>query len=152
MDTYIYHELGEIQDKNFDHEIWREIIASFPHSPIELLTRGIKDLLADTNEYGTLQHITAERLTASLALYVAFMGDLTKTLFPELKEAFQIFLQSREWPVIEQAVSDGYHTAKNYAETVSSIYQTGKKRNNMKWAENEIGEKLLAPLGLGKQI
>ncbi|MGA8181179.1 MAG: Sfum_1244 family protein, partial [Desulfobacterales bacterium] len=52
-DTYIYHELGEIRDAIFDRKTWQEIIASFPHTPIELLTRTVKDLLADTGRYGT---------------------------------------------------------------------------------------------------
>ncbi|MBW2192935.1 MAG: hypothetical protein JRF27_04000, partial [Deltaproteobacteria bacterium] len=48
-ETYIYHELGEIQDTVFNRDIWREIIAAFPRTPVELLSRAVKDLLADTN-------------------------------------------------------------------------------------------------------
>ena len=150
IETYLYHELGEIRDRNFDRDIWGEIIASFPHSAVELLARGIKDLLADTNEHGTLQHMVMERSTGPLALYVAFQGDFSKTLFPELKDAFHVFLESREWPIIEQAVAAGYRTAKDYAESISSIYRAGKKRGDLKWSEDEIGKKLLEPLGIGK--
>ncbi len=94
-ETYIYHELGEIQDTTFDRDIWREIIATFPHTPIELFARSVKDLLADTNEYGTLRYITRERKTISLALYVAFLDGLIKELFPEITEAFPEFTQTR---------------------------------------------------------
>ena len=150
METYIYHELGEIQDTIFDREIWREVIAAFPHTPIELLARTVKDLLADTNEYGTLRYITRERKTSSLAFYVAFRDGLIKELFPELKEAFQEFIQQGEWPIIEQAISAGYHTAKHFAEKICQLYRTGKQKNDMEWAENEIEKRLLAPLGIGK--
>jgi hypothetical protein len=150
METYVHHELGEIQDTIFDRNIWREMIAAFPHTPIELLARTVKDLLADTNEYGTLRYVIREHKTASLAFYVAFLDGLRKELFPELIEAFRTFTQERNWQVIERAVSAGYNKAKQLAEKMSSIYQTAKQRNNMKWAENEIEKRLLSPLGLGK--
>ena len=133
MGTYIYHELGELQDTNFDRDIWREIVATFPHTPIELLARTIKDFLADTNEYGTLRFIIRERKISSLAFYVAFHDGLIKELFPEIIEAFQEFT---------------HNTAKHFAEGISNIYQNGKQKNNMKWAENEIGKRFLEPLGI----
>ena len=150
METYIYHELGEIQDTVFDRDLWREMIATFPHTPIELLARTIKDLLADTNEYGTLQHIMKERKKASLAFYVAFIDGLAKELFPELLAAFAEFTETGDWYVIELATAAGYQNAGHYAETMSTICRAGKQRNDMKWAEDEMERRLLAPLGLGK--
>jgi hypothetical protein len=147
-ETYIYHELGEMRDTVFDRNIWREIVSTFPHTPVELLARTVKDLLADTNEYGTLRHITRERKTASMAFYVAFLDGLRKVLFPEVSEAFQKFVQSRSWEVIEEAISSGYNTAKCYAEVISTIYNTGKQDRDMKWAGSEIKKCLLAPLGI----
>ena len=150
METYIYHELGEIKESVFDRDIWRDIVATFPHTPVELLARTVKDLLADTNEYGMLPYITRERKTASLAFYVAFLDGLRKELFPELTEAFQEFTQTRNWQIIEQAISSGYNMAKKYAETINSIYRTGKQRDDMKWVEREIEKRLLTPLGFWK--
>jgi len=137
-DKYIYHELGEIQDTVFDREAWREIIATFPHTPIELLVRTIKDLLADTNEYGTLRHIIQKQKTASLSFYVAFLESFTKKLFPQIIEAFNEFTRTRNWELIEHAVTMGYNTAKSRAEAIIDIYRTGKQKNDMKWVENEI--------------
>ena len=148
--TYIYHELGEIQDDIFDRDLWREFIASFPHTPIELLARSVKDLLADTNRYGRLRYIVRERKTASLAFYVAFLDGLTKELFPELIDAFPKFTRGLNWNIIEQAVSTGYNTAKYYAEAISSIYLRGKEKNDMKWTENEIKKRLFSQLSIGK--
>jgi hypothetical protein len=149
-EIYLYHELGELRDTVFEPTIWREIIATFPHTVIELLARSVKDLLADTNEYGTLRHIAGKRKAASLGLYVAFLDGLRKELFPELSEAFKEFASIRNWQVIEKAVATGYKTAKDYAESMSYIYQQGKARNGMKWVEREIEKRLLAPLGILK--
>lgn len=148
MGTYMYHELGELKDTVFDRSIWREIVASFPHTPIELLVRAIKDLLADTNEFGTLSFIVRERKTASLAFYVAFLEGLIKELFPEIIQAFQEFTPSHNWQAIKQAVRCGHNTAKHHAEAISSIYQDGKQKKNMKWVENEIERRFLEPLGI----
>jgi hypothetical protein len=140
-DTYIYHELGEIQDAVFDRNIWQEIIAAFPHTPIELLVRTVKDLLADTGEYGTLQHIIRERKTASLAFYVAFLESFAKVLFPQITEAFQNFTQARDWELIEKAVTEGYNSTKSNAEAIIGIYHSGREKNDMKWMENEIAKR-----------
>lgn len=148
MGRYIYHELGEIQDTIFNRHTWREIIATFPHTPIELLARSIKDLLADTNDYGTLRFIIRERKASSLAFYVAFIDGLMKELFPEIRHAFKKFINTRDWNIIEDAVDAGYLTAQGYAEEMSHIYQSGKQKNNAKWAEKEIAKNLLKPLGV----
>jgi len=145
-DKYIYHELGEIQDTVFDRHLWREIIAAFPHTPIELLVRTVKDLLADTNEYGTLPYLTRERKTASLAFYVAFLESFTKEIFPQIIEAFLKFTHTYDWLLIEQAVAEGYHTVKSYAEAITRIYRRGKAQNDMKWVEHEITQRFLSTL------
>jgi len=147
-DTYIYHELGELQDTVFDSDLWRDLIAAFPHTVIELFARTVKDLLADTNEYGTLRHITKARKAASLAFYVAFLEGLTKEMFPEIIEAFREFTNTNDWGVVEQAVADGYKTAGYYAKEISAIFRKGKQQYDKKWIENEMAVRLLGPLGV----
>jgi len=145
---FIYHEMGEIRDTHFNRDTWREILAVWPHTPIELLARVVKDLLADTNEYGTLHYIMKERKTASLGFYVTFLDGLRKELFPELIEAFRNFTKTGSWRVIEQAVSSGHNTARQYAETMCGIYLKAKATNDMKRAKDELERRLLAPLGI----
>lgn len=142
-ETYIYHEIGEIKDTVFERGIWREVVAAFPHTAVELLARSVKDLLADTNKYGTLPYFIQTRKTASLAFYVAFFDGLAKALFPELGACFQEFIQTRNWQVIENAVDTGYNTAKHYASQIIHIYQAGKQKNDPAWAKDEIEKRLL---------
>lgn len=150
METYMYHELGELRDTDFEPTIWREIVATFPHTPIEVLARTVKDLLADTNKYGRLRYIAANRKTSSLAFYVAFLDGLRRKMYPELPEAFEEFTRTRRWQVINEAIFTGYNTARDYSAAISSIYRTGKAKNDMKWVEQEIDKRLLVPLGIGK--
>jgi hypothetical protein len=142
---YIYHELGELQDKTFDRASWREMVAAFPFSPVEFIARALKDLLADTSEYGTLHHIIQERQTAGLAFYVAFLDGLAKEFFPEITIAFQEFISSGDWRVIEKAVSEGYQNARNYTGLILDIFREAKREDNLPWAETEIQKRLLGP-------
>ena len=143
-DTFIYHEIGEMQDSVFEVDIWRSVIASFPHTPIELLARVVKDLLADTGESGTLRHMINEQKDVPLALYVAFIDGLAKAMFPQLFAAFYAFKETQNWEVIARAVDDGYDMAKGYAEAIIDIYQTAKRKDDMQWADQKIRDQLLA--------
>ena len=142
-DNYIYHEIGELHDTVFDRKIWREVIAAFSCSPAEYLARAVKDLLADTNKFGTLQYIIKERKTASLAFYAAFLDGLVKEFFPEFLTSFQEFTQTNDWEAIDQAVASGHKTAKQHAAVITDLYKEGVRKNDNKWAESEIQKQLL---------
>jgi hypothetical protein len=141
--TYIYHEIGELKDTVFDRALWREIIAAFPFSPAEYLARAVKDLLADTNDFGTLHHIVRQRKTAALAFYVAFLDGLLKEFFQELPAAFEEFTKTDDWDTIEQALAGGYQTATRHAGLIMDLYREGVAKNDLKWAEAQIQKRLL---------
>ena len=150
MDAYIRHELGELMDTVLDRDLWREIIGAYPNTAVELLARTVKDLLADTNEHGTLRHMARVRGSASLGFYVAFFDGLAKKLFPEIVSGFEEFVDTEDWRAIEKAIAQGRRRAQDYAETLSRVFLVGKERNDLEWAEAEIDRILLSPLGLGK--
>ena len=110
---------------------------------MEYLARAVKDLLADTNEFGTLQHIIEEHNTAALGFYVAFLDGLMKEFFTQLPASFQKFVQTRDWHKIEQAVAHGYETAAGLASLIMNIYQEGVAKNDLPWAERQIQKHLL---------
>ncbi len=145
-ETYIYHELGEIMDTVFNRKVWREIIAAYPHTTVELLARVVKDLLADSHEHGTLRYFIRNRRAAGLAFYVAFIDGLAKVLFAELVSSFSEFAQSENWTIVENAVNTGFHEAKNYAEKIMTLYDSGKQRNDKGWAKKEIQKQLIDSL------
>jgi hypothetical protein len=146
METYIYHELGELQEHGIDRNAWRELLFEFARTPIELLARAVKDLLSDTSDSGTLRHIISHRQTAALAFYVAFFDGLGKVLFPELISGFESFATRRDWQALEKIVMNGYRTARTYASKMLDIFDEGKQRQNSAWCAKEMDRRLLAPL------
>ncbi len=150
LEAYIYHEVGELKDADFDREVWRNIIAAFPHTVTEFFVRALKDMLADTNHYGKLCYIVREKRAASLALYVAFLDGLPRLLFPELVEVFREFKETRDWETVEKARLSGYNTAQERAHLITEIFGLGKQKNDVAWVAKEIEKTLLGPLGLLK--
>jgi hypothetical protein len=53
------------------------------------------------------------------------------------------FASTRNWQVIEQAVSVGNNTARGCAEEIVRIFLKGKQKKGMTWAQYEIEKQLL---------
>lgn len=103
LSLFIYHEIGELLQKTLDSATLQKIIIAFPASVIELVCRSIKDILADTHPQGLLMHLIREKRETSLSFYVGFLDGMRKMLFPEIFTAFNTFLKSSDWQVIELA-------------------------------------------------
>ncbi len=58
------------------------LIGTFPDSPVELVARATKDILADTCDGGMLQHIIEQKKFSSLAFYAAMLDGMRRELFP----------------------------------------------------------------------
>ena len=138
QDAYIYHEVGEITDTDFEREIWREIVGAYPQSVVEYFARTVKDLLADLNGKGTLRRIIDKRDDASLGLYAAFFDGLARLLFPELRISVDKFSKGGDWDEIEEAVESGRETAVRAKDTLVDLYREGQKRNDRNWVQKRI--------------
>lgn len=151
VDLYIHHELGEARQEGLDRQTWKELVAAFPQSPIELLARALKDLLADTSpQGGTLAYIVEEQRKASLGFFTAFLDGLRRELFPEMRRAFSAFLQSGDWGAVEQARQEGFRNALRCADILTSAFQRGRDQDALDRAEAEIEQRLLKPLGISR--
>jgi hypothetical protein len=145
-DNYIYHEIGEIRDTVFERDVWREMIAMYRNTPVELLLRAIKDLLADTNEHGTLYHIIADRNVAAFGLYAAFIDGLAKEVFSELAPAFQEFAASGDWQVVRGAAQAAYRRACRITDQIVWLHLDGKKKNEPQQARCAIEQQVLGSI------
>jgi len=148
LEFYIHHEIGEMKDKEFDPHVWRNILAEFPHTPIELVVRAVKDMLADTGNKGAINYLTEYGLKGPLYLYVASLDGIRRRLFPEILDAICEFYQKNDWGIIYKAVEKGYQRSKELAHRIVDLY-TKEVTDNPNHFEKRIKNEILQPLGLG---
>ena len=128
--TYIYHELGEAHEGKRIGSEWQELLGEIPRSKTEIFIRSVKDILSDTSDHGLLRHIIMNQKEGSLGFYLVFMGGYRKTLFPEIQEAFNIFMKSGNWECIESARQTGYARGTEITAELLSIYRMHKNDKN----------------------
>ncbi|MCG8616596.1 MAG: hypothetical protein MI802_10300 [Desulfobacterales bacterium] len=149
--TCIHHEIGEIRDQVFDRNRFREIVAEYPHTTVELLARTVKDLLADTGPQGTLAHIIKTKNNAALGFYAAFQDGLFRPLFPDLRPAVERFVSDNNWETIEDVRRTGFDTAKRYVDELLSIVESGNTEGASEQIIERVNTGLIAPLNNGER-
>jgi hypothetical protein len=124
-ETYIHHELGEAFEGERIGEEWKAFLSSLCGGKAELFARAVKDILSDTSERGMLRFIIDKQKGSSLAFYVVFLGGLRKVIFPEILGAFEKFVASGDWSLIDNARKSGYRKAEGYGERLLGLYRKG---------------------------
>ena len=145
-DVFVNHEIGERNDTSFDTDTWRRMIAAFPHSPVELLLRAVKDMLADTGASGPLHAIIKARQAVPLGFYLVFHDGLGRQLYPEMRPAFEDFARSGRWSVMNDAVHRLHRKAGRDAARMMALFAQGQARDNLQWTAQEIRREFLDPL------
>lgn len=140
----LHHEIGEALDEALPEEEWASIIKTYPQSRVEHLTRGIKDVLADTHEKGMLSYIIREKKPGSMGFYASLGYGYRKLLMPDLGKAYKAVKEQGDWGVAEEAREAGREKAREYAEALIRIYSM--KEKGEKWVEEEITRRLIKPL------
>jgi hypothetical protein len=146
LDTFIFHEVGEMEDMCFDPALWREIMATLPHTTAELLSRAVKDILADTTSRGALHQMVRSRSSAALGFYAAFLDGLHKSLFPEIRAAVTRFIPDGNWRRIEDMIQAVHHKAATIADAIASLFIEGRRRQDWDWVAAELERRYIHPL------
>ncbi len=146
QNTFLFHEIGELTDPSFDTAIWRDLIATLPHTPAELLARTVKDILADTNPEGTLHQIVRSQHRAGLGFYAAFLDGLGKKLFPEIRSAIHGFIQDGRWEAVAAMTKDVHQKAETMAHMIGRVYLEGSKNRDPEWIVAELSRRFIDPL------
>jgi hypothetical protein len=145
--VFIHHEIGELRETGLDSAALHTLIAAFPDSPIELVARGVKDILADTHPDGMLSFIIEERREASLSFYLGFLDGMRKLLFPEIGPAYRKFREDSDWSGIVRARDQAREANMGRAALLQAAVQDLATLGSGAVGEWLKGE-LLVPLGL----
>lgn len=141
VETYIHHELGEAFEAKKLGSEWKDLLVDFSGTKVEVFARGVKDLLSDTSEKGMIRHIIENRKEGSLGFYIVFLGGYRKPLFPEITKAFEGFVESKDWGLIEDARKVGYREAEVCAERLLSLR---REKKDKAWLSECIEKEMLS--------
>lgn len=143
-ETYVWHELGEAFEGEKIGDVWKILIRSLYDGRAGIFARSVKDILSDTSERGMLKHIIDHEKDGSLGFYMVFMGGMRKVLFPEILDAFQVYVKTGDWTPVDNARRTGYRRAGEYAERLLALYSSKKNDAALKESiEQEILSGLL---------
>ncbi|MEW6416756.1 MAG: Sfum_1244 family protein [Nitrospirota bacterium] len=147
VETYIYHELGEAIEGEKLGDEWKNLLLDLSGRKAEFFSRGVKDLLSDTSERGMIKYIIENRKEGSLGFYIVFIGGYRKLLFPEIARAFEKFVESGDWELIEEARKAGYKKAMGYAERMLSLRKNNRDRA---WVSDYIEKEMINEIKTSK--
>ncbi len=136
-DIFVFHEVGEAVEERHDLD-WLNMANG--NRWLELNLRGIKDLLADTSDYGPLNLIIKRRDEKLFLFYLIFLDGIRRDLFPEIINSYKAFLDSKDWDIIDKARIKGYDRARSLMERLRCMINQKIDTSQLK---NIINESLL---------
>jgi hypothetical protein len=146
LEAAIRHEIGEALEPSL-RTTFPGLLARFPQTRLELWLRTLKDVLADVNESGRLAYLIESRNLPSLAIMLAWRPGLYPRLLPELEPAFQEFMTSRDWDVMEAARQQALARLREATAGLNALLEQPQAAADA-WLHQEIHRRYLAPLGL----
>ncbi|MDI6852318.1 MAG: hypothetical protein QME75_01770 [Deltaproteobacteria bacterium] len=144
LEAAIRHEIGEAREESL-RPVFKELVELFPHTRIELWIRGLKDALADVNEWGRLAYLIQEENLPSLALFFALAPGLYPLLIPEIEPAFRRVAQYRDWRALNEARLAVLARLRSQAAQLQELLAQKLATTDL---QARLHERFLAPLGL----
>jgi len=132
-ETLLLHEVAEYRENIPD---WYEILMTAEDRKIELYLRALKDLIADTSNHGPYRHIIGTRDRAALGLSIALPEGYRRELFPEIKTAHAVFLQTENWEMLEETRVKGYERFIAERDRVVELFRANKEDFSRKLREH----------------
>ncbi|MHC1728157.1 MAG: Sfum_1244 family protein [Syntrophobacteraceae bacterium] len=149
LETWVYHEIGEVLETGFDRGLWQEMVSAYANTPVEIFARVLKDVLADTHSEGLLGYIVRNRIESSLGFYAAFQRAISRAVFPEIREAFLRFRQTGDWRLIEAARVSGRRNMYRHAAALTRLHREAQASGADR-ARIRIISEILQPLGIAR--
>jgi hypothetical protein len=125
-EVFVMHEAGEAYEDEFSDD-WHEILSEGCDKATELFLRGIKDVRADTSVMGPLRMIVDRRDRTGISFFIAFLDGIRKEIFPEIRDAYQSFLESGDWDLLKRTRETGYHRTERLQAEIVGLWK--KKRD-----------------------
>ncbi|MFZ5451874.1 MAG: Sfum_1244 family protein [Thermodesulfobacteriota bacterium] len=146
LEAVIHHEIGEAREPSLRQAL-PAVIAAFPQTRAERWARGLKDALADVNEWGRLNYLIETRNLSSLALMMAWRPGLYPLLMPELDSACRRVASQGDWEALEETRLTILARLRRTAQGLTAL-MASRDPANASVTLKAIEQQYLAPLGL----
>jgi len=128
LNSVILHEIGEIKSaKELKH--WHEMIHNLPRSKAEIMSRAIKDMIADA--ISTLPTLINNHDEASLHFYFANFTHMRKELAPDLLKAYQEWDNTEDYSKLLAAANRSAEHWLDIARDILDIYEHDNTQSAM---------------------
>ncbi|MEA1890682.1 MAG: hypothetical protein U9N50_13010 [Pseudomonadota bacterium] len=131
--TLVAHEIGEIMAGKELGASWQKMISTANHPPLELMLRSIRDNLADC--LMTIPDIIENIEPARLHFYIANIGNMRKSLFPALREAYDKWLEDGSTAQLETIILQGQEHWLAVATNLQELFQKEGKIDRKKFMD-----------------
>jgi hypothetical protein len=118
-DVLLNHEIAEFHENIPE---WKDLLTLAGDRKAEHYLRAVKDLIADTSDYGPYKRIIDLQDRGALGLTIALMEGYRKVIYPEMQEAYREFARSNDWSVIEEARKNGYRELRLRRDRIVDLY------------------------------
>ncbi len=124
LDNLVLHEIGEILAGDMLGDRWNEMLLALLGTPLEFLTRSVRDNLADS--LTVLPTLMFERNAPSIHFYFAGSHPVRDQLFPMLKQAYRSWDDTQTIEPLKVAVRRGRsHWLETAQELMTSFDEYG---------------------------
>lgn len=132
IDTLILHEIGEVEAGEILGGNWQEMLSSFPRSRLELMSRAVRDHLADA--LSTLPRLIAQQHPPSLHFYFANLSGIRREIYPALLNAYEQWVKCGDSGELERQISNGKD---HWTRLAAELLQLHESRVKTVWRDME---------------
>ncbi len=125
-ETLVLHELGEMRAGTLIGAQWHALLAAATTSKDEFVLRAIRDLVADCHV--TLPSLLRDENHDALHFFFGNFTGLRRALYPQLQQAYEQAVKSRELTVINDTVQHGQELWLQHALALVDIFKTDVNR------------------------
>jgi hypothetical protein len=122
------HELAEAAEELPE---WKDILSlSAGDRKLELYLRAVKDLVADTSEFGPYRRIIGAQDRGALGLTIALTEGYRRVLFPEIRAVYAAVSKSGNWSVVDDVRKAGYDEFRTRRDEIVRQYRDLTDKDN----------------------
>ena len=123
------HEIGESVE---DVPEWGELLMQADDKQSEFFLRAVKDLIADTSDCGPIKRTIKEKNKGDLSFCIALIDRFRLKMYPELRQAFDVFAGNEDWQLVEDARRIVYARMLRLRDELVEIFKESKDQTAFK--------------------